>query len=346
MKDGFGVEHVAKAVHHHHTRTLLKEIVGEFAGQGYSTTKRRAKKSRVSKAKLPRIKRLTWNQPHDNDAADTIIHNGRALKDPDERMQAHTQMNNANRIPKFFSPYRVREIPASGGAIPLQPTGKGARRSDTVFVERKHLYEIPAVQAGSGVMAAGAVGGGVYALHRKSKVSKIAPYGKQVFHGTTQRQAAQIIGHGFKPSKSFGFDQRGAQIYSTDHPLLASMWATKRPHGGYAGYKQRNGDDVPTKGTHQVFHNASRRPKKSKTKLVSKPLREQRERKVVLRAIATKPLKADPNTEHGFMTGRPSELKDTKLMWAAYKDPKPGHYQVTGTLNDRSNFLPHPKAKQ
>lgn len=49
MKDAFGVEHIAKAAHHHSASKLLKEIIGEVAGQGYATTKRRAKKSKIKK---------------------------------------------------------------------------------------------------------------------------------------------------------------------------------------------------------------------------------------------------------------------------------------------------------
>lgn len=163
------------------------------------------------------------------------------------------------------------------------------------------------------------------------EVSKIAAYGKPVFHGTSQKAAVQIIGHGFKPSKSFGFDRRGAQIYQDASPNMAKLWAIKRPPHGFKGYRQRNGDDVPTTGVHQVFNNARHRRKKPKGKLVPKPLRDQAERKVVLRSLATRPLKADPNTE-GLMTPRPSDLKDTKMTWAAYKNPKPGHSQVVGKL--------------
>lgn len=124
----------------------------------------------VSKAaKLPRLRRVTINQPHNNDMPDIIIWNGRALRGEEERMAAMSGVQRAARKNRFFSPYRVTKVPASGGAEPMQPTGKGARKSSTVYVERKKLRQIPAVQVGAAGGTAGGVGLGGYALKRKKE---------------------------------------------------------------------------------------------------------------------------------------------------------------------------------
>lgn len=120
----------------------------------------------ISKAARSRLIRATINQPHNSDMPDIIIRNGKALQGAVERRAAHSEVQRAARKNRFFSPYRVSIVPASGGAVSLQPTGKGARTSSTVFVERKKLREIPAAQVGAATAAssAGLVG---YAMKRK-----------------------------------------------------------------------------------------------------------------------------------------------------------------------------------
>jgi hypothetical protein len=148
------------------------------------------------------------------------------------------------------------------------------------------------------------------------RISKIA--WRPVYHGTTQRNAARIIHDGFKPSSSFGkTDPRGKQVYLTGHRETAQLWGNWRPKEGYNGFKQRNGDDVPVKGTHQMFNAKRHKKPKPKQKFLPKRVREQADRKVVLRSYPSGSVAKDPNTE-GFMTDNPLILRGTQIVTKSF----------------------------
>ena len=196
----------------------------------------KAKRGKVSKAKLPRLKRMSWNQPPETSAKDTIIYNGRALLDPVERSEAVQTANRAARSSRkmhgFFSPYKFKTINQSTpeGFMPKPHI------SNTDIIERRKVYEIPAVQAGAGAVVVGA-GSGAFIAHRKrQKVSKIAM--RPMYHGTTVKGARAIMRGKYvshMASDRGGLVDRPAGLFVTPSRDLAERYALSGRSGTNRG---------------------------------------------------------------------------------------------------------------